>query len=795
MRFTLQRDAPPGFAGIRVVPVIANFPLCRLEGRNGVGKSLAVRLLQLCLGEQPYADLPRAWGSLREGLGPITIEVTSLQGAESVEWTLDPQAWPDEPKPLTREGCISVSINGLPASIKEARDLISVERIAGEETLPQTIALLIRSDYRAAASEKAAISDRLADLQAVLARFANDLGRINIERFQSAADAVDRLDREHAASRRQLSELTMRREKLIEAKQFIESADAAVRLGPKYAEGLAALDRQLAEARAANHAADTTLHGLRPPTWTVEELGRHLTEAQTTRDRRDRNLSSTEERLALLGRKLDLEPTSENAINRRVSAQARLTELEAEKRSIDLTPLVSATVRQLSVTLRSAVREGLAEQGVANLDGDVLSASRLDGAVDIQRRDLAGRPKPEELQAIDKEIVRLVTERVLLDEVLRLRSRETANRASLASAQDALEYLLAQARSQSSEEYSRALNALHAAHQVEIQLERQRGILNAELQSVTGGIPAEELVRRRDEALAQCKVTQDGLVAEIAGVQDVLRDAAADDLRSAEAVTENQRLLDDGRRGIQIISDSLSSLPEYTALRRSVGSFLPSPALGESENLKRIAAFQAAVGRSADQVAETRLAIEQILETVQSLAACVGAGSPPESGYLRLPSLVNHYYGPRVTSRFQRREFEEALFDGGRLTSIGLLDATAYFVDQNGVERGRPFEALSSGERVFSYTLARIGAPDRPTARNRVLFLDEFGAFVAHDRIRILLGLLRDLLLQHRAEQIVVILPLGAEHDRDPDKVPVGEPRNAEEQLKRDGYFAEPFES
>jgi hypothetical protein len=53
MKFTFR--TPDSSHGIRVIDEIPDLRLCRVEGLNGIGKTLAIHLLEICTGQQPYA--------------------------------------------------------------------------------------------------------------------------------------------------------------------------------------------------------------------------------------------------------------------------------------------------------------------------------------------------------------------------------------------------------------------------------------------------------------------------------------------------------------------------------------------------------------------------------------------------------------------------------------------------------------------------------------------------------------------------------------------------------------------
>jgi len=53
----------------------------------------------------------------------------------------------------------------------------------------------------------------------------------------------------------------------------------------------------------------------------------------------------------------------------------------------------------------------------------------------------------------------------------------------------------------------------------------------------------------------------------------------------------------------------------------------------------------------------------------------------------------------------------------------------------DGLKSQRSMEAFSSGERAFAFTQARIADLEPSSKPNRLLILDEFGAYVSADRL------------------------------------------------------------
>ncbi len=141
MRFLF--DAPHA-DGIKVIPEIPDIALCLVEGRNGIGKTLAVRLLELISGEQPYAGSPSAWRSL-PALGDMTVTVEGLTGGTTLRAELTPGTWSSDPVAvLDGDAFGGAYLDGEHASWAQVRALLQVRRTAGDESLSETLGQVLK---------------------------------------------------------------------------------------------------------------------------------------------------------------------------------------------------------------------------------------------------------------------------------------------------------------------------------------------------------------------------------------------------------------------------------------------------------------------------------------------------------------------------------------------------------------------------------------------------------------------------------------------------------------------------
>src|SRR5580698_7028367 len=129
----VQIDA--GFRrGLRIIEEIPNIPLCKIEGYNGIGKTSAIRLLQLCTGEQPFKDNRTAWRTFRAQLARANVRISELREAREIEWELTPSEWPEQPELLDDHSVGIIRINGQKASLLEVRQLLKVHHLNTSET-------------------------------------------------------------------------------------------------------------------------------------------------------------------------------------------------------------------------------------------------------------------------------------------------------------------------------------------------------------------------------------------------------------------------------------------------------------------------------------------------------------------------------------------------------------------------------------------------------------------------------------------------------------------------------------
>lgn len=120
--------------------------------------------------------------------------------------------------------------------------------------------------------------------------------------------------------------------------------------------------------------------------------------------------------------------------------------------------------------------------------------------------------------------------------------------------------------------------------------------------------------------------------------------------------------------------------------------------------------------------------------------------------------------GQRLCDVLNSPSIRKAIFDGSEVVRVEAGTRHLTLRDAEGRESHRPMEAFSSGEQAFAFTQARLAGLESSPKPNRLLVLDEFGAYVAADRLPELSSFLAGD-IGRVADQIIVILPLHVNYE------------------------------
>jgi hypothetical protein len=758
MRFRI--DAPEASHGIRVIQEIPDMALCRVEGLNGVGKTLALHLLEICAGGQPYATRRHAWASLCRYLGPTEITVEGLRSeggvaTHTLRFVFDWRGREDDeaPREITAELFEEVSLDGQPlARMSEVRGILSVVRIAGDQSLTDTIAGIVAYDVellRSAASlarERSEVADRHAE---------DLLGQFSKLPALQAIEVVE-ARRALEASRK---ELEIRRTESGDRLRVLEAAERAAVAAEEIDSNAGRLKAEIAQlqerAAAARQRAEEAEQALvearekeRLSSAAEETLGR----AEALVTRRLRDLEKLEEQAERLAVDLDV-PREEAAVALALEQlNKRREEVARERSDANDAFALRELLDGLVVALAPTVKTGLRSRVIARIAEEPITAGALLDAVQERRTRLAAEmPIIEEL---DRELADLGEAEKKLKELRGALDKGEQKRISLSEAESELEKLSGEAAEGGSTAERAAERA--AAHRAEIEVGSALGTAQRQLAQLGGGASATDLQAELERRLREAGTTRADL-AEAIG--DARRDFVEErDLLEAtglelEALEAQASALG---RELALQTSALEGEDAHRRLREILGQRAPRVGSELEEVARAWLDAHAAADNAVVRVQSTQARLIALQREIETLLEAIRRNASPEAEL----DPVRKLYQARMLDQFDQPELRAALFDSGRLTRVDLNASEIVWTTAAGEPRVRPFEAFSSGERAFAYVQAQLAALRENPAANKVVAIDEFGAFLSTDRLLRLQAAVRRQLDDGVVDQAIVALPL-----------------------------------
>lgn len=773
--------------GLRIIEHIPAVRPCHLEGKNGIGKSVAVRLLLLLSGSQPYVDDVAGWRSLRALIRDTRITLTGLTGPHrTARVQLTPDEWPDTPMPVGNWlGALTLDEEDVPMVSLFAQ--LRVVHLIGTERLNDTLS---KQTLRVAEGVRA-VNSRLNDLENERVR----IGQI-VERLADASgsaedatvEALAGLRTERSALQHAVEQLTPKVSDLTNAvslQAYIDNGDVDVhqqeveRLQAELKDA-----RQQADAAAARHeAAVTALNRGNRDQKKAATLERSLAKLGTDLD----NLAVKQESFAEFLEHLGVTPgvdrlsaddlellRHEQARTQSVQRNARLSAARARRSAQE-----NDVIDELGMVLRRAIVRGLGDLGIATLGREHVTVNDLLAGlgyvIDADTID-----EREGVLAANRDVAQVNDLLALFEQRDTLKAKVDAKRQELEDLRDTL-----------ADHDDKVEEADLARDEVSAATARVRALsvqLGAKSRSGLGALAIEDMSARVSELLDKHRVDPNEL---------------------GESLLQARTLVQQHRDRLEALSGRETDLLDSQARRRIDREALQQEAqqggelswLGDTfealfPGLERATPWDDAHWEQLVQhVSVVRDALSQLFSDLAALEAAAatqgpshGVGRSPIATALR---VVNERH---AVAQLSSQPIRDALFDGGTLQRVDLEHNSITWESLDGEIRTRPMSAFSSGEQAFGFIRAQLQQIAASPASNRIVFLDEFGAFIAADRRRPLAELLASDEIADLSSQIVVVLPLQADYEAELSQT-TGTLREMYQRRAEDvtlhGYFAE----
>jgi ABC-type molybdenum transport system ATPase subunit/photorepair protein PhrA len=769
MHFRIDRHTEGTLPLISAIP---DYGVVQLEGYNGVGKSLTVRLLQICAAEPLALEIQsESWRSFCAGLGRLTVTVTGLRGATELRFDIDGDtllAASESGGGQTLDWFEAAERDGEPlGSVEELRSLLAVPRIGGDVGLVETLAeiadeqaRLIESRLGPAVPEAKLLETEalLSDLGILLGSYSSELV---LERQEAAQQATQERD-EAQASFAETAAYLERLDQLAAMSARLEEIDVE---GTELEARIEELDEEIGGVRGQLRAANEELTAAEKASAQSQELLRQMESAQRSYKNaagRARNLTGE------VAQALDAAGVAdaENLGVRRSDLNKELEATRQRRIELDASDAMGRLIDQLQPLVDAAVAAGLADQPLLS-DADGLprlwTVGRLAEAMAARRDELRQVPNPREAAGLDARIASLVAALRGLDRVGPLLEQRAKARAKMDEAQALSKDLDEQLDASAAEKLDQLRDTRRKLDEELSRLSGQRTTAAHRLDAL--GAPQE---REALGASLKAKLAEAGLTA------DQLEPALAAADRTAETEREALRHISDLHRAAVLEAErDQAELRSIVSALHTEGRYawvgtlttkLPKPEQSLTEQLTYLDRLKSALTAADRRFDEVRTLFVSARRGLGAVSASL-RGQDPASDW-RLTRLRG-WLEQQAEGWFSDSAVAEALL-GKDVTniSVDLESGQIAWVTSDDEARSKPLESLSSGEQAFAFTQARLALASQQSgsAANRLIALDEFGAFVSTNRMQQLSEFLQHWRRDHATDQILLILPANQDY-------------------------------
>lgn len=764
----IQIDTSP-IGPLRVIREFEVSRLSMLEGLNGIGKSLAVRLLEVCTGTMPYRPEARAWQSLCDGLGEFAITVSGLDGGVELRWVGNSSDWKSATvtdPPAFRQ----ITRNGLEISAAEARSILRVHRLAGDDDYMETIAQT--ADRHADVAERWASrylgreNGPLADIEHHIAEVADLVDGWSLERLERTQRAVV----EAAANVSRLSDAAtkarQRRTNVREARRAEQRLAHLQHDAPVLRDEAAAVDAAIRTLRADRDRTIDEMTAAAAHLAGAASAQRELDNARRTLNNNREKLSAALDSLAVAASRSDIE-ASPDAVNRAVEElRQRQEELEEARRQLDRGPALIALLRKSETLLVDAGSDGL--------DGDIYMeepSTPFEISIGTARSLVSNRrsavealpPAPHveevstELSSIQARLIDLAAAAAAADDTVRLRRLVTKNESRVDAALEKFD--------PSATDRLQQLESRRRGFDEELlMLASRRAVVRQQLGNIESGTTPEQAAAILRELLDQLGLDGDDLAREQASIDE--RVVEVDEHLVAAQLEDEaaRRRQATDHADLRRIATDLKVREPWGWLRAALPkAVIPDPLDSPTQIAAALESIDAILDSVTERTTSFRGTVGAVQATVRNLGQRLRGGEIRAERYV---SELEDWLGAQHAAWLNNPRVKSVLFEDadGDIT-IDVGDAVATW-SENGQEQSRPLEAFSSGQQAFAYTRARIGMlDDEPNGpANRLIVLDEFGAFIAHDRLTSLFAYLNSRTQDYPSDSVLVVLPLSRDY-------------------------------
>lgn len=774
MKIEFSYQANPG---LRIIQQIDKGKIVWIRGYNGVGKSLAAKLLEIISGGHVF-DSRSEFASLMNSLHRAKITITKNSG-EKLRIVLEPKKWVfDESTRMIKHESVG--------TFYEKNEIITAQRfgsefnariIRGNESLPTQIsALIIQSldqfrAYGTSCENILNLSKNFRDMieEELELRAVDDFDKIE-KRLAENADNIKQGSKEMRVIERNVKLVS----KLLEIQKDIHlhneyttvNLTEKIRTMEKKLKRLVAEQGKLQEERYEHSYKSRDL--IKTESVRYDALIRSMRRAKAEQD----DISS---RMYSKFGELGIEFMPEKGLLKRVRGkfqylreeEQRINKEKKQERIVDevLTKQshISSALTDIEPDL-DVSNEIIAHGKVPALDGEIdISISELQDMIKIQESILLEKKKEASFKDYDKELEWIVDQQEKLNDIKRLQKQRSRIEKRISGLEATLKSLVVSDRTEYDKHLGRIAELDEKIRTNQINTAKTNdalGFLRNTYDKIQATPSLNRLIAQKDGMLEKLDLELDETsrsylnerLEELKGLS-TLKFKELGDLESDAIYLQHKRL--ELKKSFERKITKLKKDRKFTFLTQWLKENASDKPIDMLRRLsKNLEGFVNTIGEFNLRIVDIQRYHQELIKILAQRATELSEEKDVE----RLEEIFNN----RLREFYSRDIFMRYVFEGfEKIKAFDLRRNQISLVDTKTNIQSKPISSFSTGQKAFAFSISMMSLVFSKPSKERVLFLDEFGALLDYLREDILLEQVQTkVLAENIVQKIVILLPV-----------------------------------
>ena len=772
MRIEFSYQANPG---LRIIDEISDGKIVWVRGYNGVGKSLAAKLLEIASGSHVF-DNKSEFNSLMTSLHRARIKITLNRGKELIV-IIEPKKWvfDDVTRMIKHESVGTFHENDKIISAKKFGTKFEARIIKGNESLPTQISALITQSleqFRRLGTISGEIKNLSTDFRDMVVeeldfRDIREFDRVKKQLIDTEKNIMNsNIEIENVEHNIDLMSklLGIQNNIQIHNEYNIDDLLKEIKMKESIVEKLETRYKELQNQREEQSFKSRQL--IERESVRYDAIVNDMRSAKKRRDNINKNILNkiSEVDLTYLPEKGFLKRLKRRA-NKLKKEEKIIEQEKKQERIVDEVLTKQSNITSILTNIEPEL--DISDETIAhgklptfNIELDI-SVDELRDMIEVQEVILLEKKKESSFKDYDENLERIVDQQNKLNDILKLWNQLNNIENQIRELESKLKSLVVSDKTKYGEYLKRLGDIDEEIKSNQLLIARtivDINIMRKIYDDIKHMPSLEVLISERKDIARKLSIDEFKQVFlkdkfdELKGIS-MFKHKELRDLKSKYIYLKHKNL--ELEENFQRIVKKLKKDKKYEYIKEWIGRIIDKKPIEILRNIRdNLENFVNEIGEIEIRLGDIQKYHEELINII--------AEKPSEFSETPQVKKLEEIFNIRLKDFYSREIFLKYVFEGfTKLESFDLRQNQVSLIDTNRKVQTKPISSFSTGQKAFAFSVAMMSLVFSKPSKNRVLFLDEFGALLDYMREDILMEQVQSKILdENKVQKIVILLPV-----------------------------------